>query len=260
MNESVFLFVLATVQAIAEWLPISSSGHLVLLQKFFFNEVVDISLPMLTLNVFLHGITLLSALVFFRKKLWYYYSRVNLLLLVLVADLPVVIVGLALRDEISLAGENLGLIAGCFLITGLILMIAKKKSPSVNKSFNKMTKIDALHIGLFQSFALLPGISRSGITISIARLKGFGGEDSAVFSLLIGMPLIFGIFLYEIKAIENVEQSLIFPLFLSSIICFVLGYFALSLLFRYSHADKLHIFAYYLFPLGIITFLIDTLF
>lgn len=266
MNDFFILNVLAVVQSIAEWLPISSSGHLVLVEKIFHNySAWNIEAKhFLFINVFFHFITLLSLVCFIHKELFELFRKKRLIVLIVIADIPAAIAGLFFRDFISDAMQNLLWIGICFFLTACVLMFAnwqqlkkKHKLAFTEKKMDDMSFLDAITIGFAQSFALFPGISRSAVTISSAMLRNVQGREAAMFSVLISIPLILGAFLFELKNVESLPSFNLFHIIFSASICFVLSLFALRLLFHLSERYKIHLFSYYLFPLSFFLFFLN---
>lgn len=243
-------FFLGVVQGIAEWLPISSSGHLVLLQKLF-NLKGGI-----TFDVFLHLSSLLVICIFFRKDLGRlaksvfffrrasdeFYLGVNILL----ATLVTAAIGLGLKTGESLL-DNLAVVAGGFLFTSLLLFF------SVRTGNRTIDWKKALVIGLFQGAALLPGVSRAGSTIAGARILGVPNEEAFRFSFLLAAPAIFGAIVMELKEITAADPRFLLVGFGTSLF---LSFFSLALLKRVVLKNRLHWFGYYCFLLSLVTFLI----
>lgn len=264
MNDFFILAILGIVQSLAEWLPISSSGHLILVEKIFhdyFTWNMD-EKYFLFINVFFHFITLLSLVCFIHKDLLQLFQKRRLVVLIIIADIPAVIAGLFFRDFISNALQNILWLGFCFFFTACVLMFAnwhqlKKKSQPVKK-MDDISFLDAITIGFAQCFALFPGVSRSALTISSAMLRNIQGREAAMFSVLISVPLIFGAFLFELKNIETLPAFDSFHIIFSAVVCFVLSLFALRLLFHLSERYKIYLFSYYLFPLSFLLFFLNT--
>ena len=186
-------FFLGIVQGVAEFLPISSSGHLVLAEaliaKFFSNSAMNLgdAEENLALNIALHVGTLGSITVVYRKTIQNTLRQPRLLLAIVVATLPVVVVGLLLRDQIESAfGSTLAV--GCALcVTAGLLWI----TPRFDQGTVELPQVDlkqALLVGLFQAIAPVPGISRSGSTIVGGLIAGLSRDAAAAFSFLIAIP------------------------------------------------------------------------
>ncbi len=180
-------FILGVIQGIAEWLPISSSGHLVLAQKFFSLE------GGIAFNVFLHLSALIVIIIFFWRDIlavgraFFRWDKdkyeFELAIFVILASLITAIVGLVLKSYENLL-NNLNIVGFSFLVTSLLLFLSRKQT---NKKLNLKK---ALFIGFMQGLALFPGISRSGSTIASAKIVGVNEKDAFRFSFLIAIPTI----------------------------------------------------------------------
>ena len=245
--------ILAVVQGIAEFLPISSSGHLVVLAALMHDgsqETFDVA----DVSVVLHVGTLLSIVVF-------YFHRIAKLLtadrrvagLLILATLPAVVVGFPIHKWGSKAILSSPLLAGAMLIvTGLMLLwIARRPEGSLH--YSKLTWQKSLAIGFGQAFAILPGISRSGTTISMGLANGLTREAAATFSFLMAIPVIAGAGLLEAKDMFEAGWQSTTPmhfLLLGAMISFAVGLIALNWLLKCLQKGKLHWFAYWCIPLG----------
>jgi len=196
MSELLEALVLGIVQGLTEFLPVSSSGHLEI-AKVLLNDDSLASQSLFT-TVLLHFATALSTMVVFRKKIGELIGGVfrkdgveekKMVLIIIISMIPAVFLGLFFEDLIeSTFDRNLTLVGAMLLITAVFLYIADK-SHAENK---KLTFLSAFGVGLAQAFAILPGVSRSGATISSSLLFGLKREDAATFSFLMVLPLIFG--------------------------------------------------------------------
>jgi undecaprenyl-diphosphatase len=239
--------VLAVIQGIAEFLPVSSSGHVVVTSTLF--GIKDSS----ELNVVLHVGTLMSILVYYRQRIFELLTTDRKVILWLViGTIPAAIIGVSIKlmykDLL-----NSPLLAGCmFPITGAFLLIMKYL-PNRNKNYKGLELKDVLVVGIFQAFALLPGISRSGSTILAGVLMGQKRQSATTFSFLLAIPAILGAASIEgIQIYKEGSQTPIVLLLVGMAIAFVIGMFALHWLVKWVEIGKLHLFAYYLFPLGIV--------
>jgi undecaprenyl-diphosphatase len=254
--------ILGLIQGLTEFLPISSSGHLVLGSALFGLESEDI-----TFEVFLHFATFLAVFVFFFRqiiliivaplryifiksrteddKFWSKY-----LLLIIVGTIPAVVVGLLLKDQIEKAFSSVFLTGIMLLVTTAVLFLTLLAKP--RRTDLKLS--DGILIGIAQAIAILPGISRSGSTISAGMFLGVDKKTAFNFSFLLSLPAIFGAFLLQLKdaldmAIQWSEILVYIP---GMIAAFVSGYICLIILRRVVIAGK---FAYF----GIYTLIIAVL-
>ena len=250
--------ILGIIQGIGEFLPISSSGHLEL-YKYFFNAK---DFPFI-FDVFLHVATLLSLCLVFRKKiaslilstLRFVLRRnsiedkdnLSVVALILIATLVTAIVGFALKDLTK--NLNIKAIPIGFLITSIMLFISSKthlnKKPCLIRS--------ALILGIAQGISVFPGISRSGMTISVLLMLGFLNEEVAEKSFILSIPAILGALLLELHSSKAVVSYIgYFQLIIGMLTAFVVGFFALTLLISLLKTRKIAYFAFYLLPLSII--------
>lgn len=244
------IVVLAIIQGIAEFLPVSSSGHVVVTSTLF--GIKESS----ELNIVLHVGTLMSILVYYRQRIIELLTTDRKVILWLViGTIPAAIIGVSIKllykDLL-----NSPLLAGCmFPITGAFLLILKYL-PNRNKNYQGLELKDVLVVGIFQAFALLPGISRSGSTILAGVLMGQERQSATTFSFLLAIPAILGAASIEgIHIYKEGSQTPIVLLLVGMAVAFVIGLLALCWLVKWVEKGKLHLFAYYLFPLGIVVIL-----
>jgi undecaprenyl-diphosphatase len=266
MTESVKIVLLAIVQGITEFLPISSSGHLVVLEA-----ALDIKGNGIFLNLILHAGTLVAILAYYardlkdlikpqqRRQLW----------LIAVATLPLVFPGLLIRPLIKSLYTELWFTGCGLLATAAILLLVHRPRPEteiVEKSESgggeKLPWKTAIYIGLMQCLALVPGISRSGATIAIATRLGVSAETAARFTFMLAIPAIIGA-----QVIEGISQlrapepfAMTYPvggLVAGFIVSIVVGYLSLSCLLHILQRGKLSWFGWYCLAAGIATLIID---
>lgn len=182
---------LAVLQGVAEFLPISSSGHLVIGQ-----HVLGVKDAGMQLDVFLHGGTLISVMLFYRRALWEMAVRRNwrFLLKIGVSAMPAVLVYFLFRERIDALFENAKMVGALLMFTGGVLA-GTRFLPTGNRD---VSFLRALWMGMMQAVALLPGVSRSGMTLAAARSGLVAPEKAAEFSFLMSAPLIVGGMLLEI--------------------------------------------------------------
>jgi len=243
---------LAVVQGIGEFLPISSSGHVVVSASLF----DQFGRPMpekLTLNIVLHVGTLAAILVYYRRRLLELFGRDRRVIgLVLAATLPSVVVALPMRLYFG-EGLESALVAGfMFPITGAMLLWTVRLAPGTT-SCAELTCRRALWIGMFQAFAILPGISRSGATIVAGLRCGLKREEAATFSFLMAIPVIAGAGLVELAGLlrSPIDSAFSFGLLgLGATVSFAVGLASLVWLIRWLQRGRLHHFAWWVFLLG----------
>jgi undecaprenyl-diphosphatase len=245
--QTVFL---GFVQGVAEFLPISSSGHLVL-----FESLLGSHGSHLTLNVVLHLGTLLSIVVVYWRELWQSATQPRLFAAIVVATLPVVVVGLLFHEELERAfGSPVS--AGAALCVTAALMWMTRRLDHGQTTLSEVDLRQALVVGLFQAVAPIPGISRSGATIFGGLLSGMNRQTAATFSFLIAVPAILGAATLETWSALNSGQTEQHPwgrYAAGSLVAFVVGVFALRLLQQIITARRLHAFAWYCLMVGLVT-------
>ncbi len=250
--------ILGMIQGLTEFLPVSSSGHIVLGEALLHTGSAD----NLAFTIMVHFATVLSTIVIFRKNIRQLLSGIEakwndstrFILYILISMIPVALTGLFFKDEVEAMFQGRTMLVGfMLLLTGFLLLITTRAKPegknlSVRSSFL---------IGLAQAFAVIPGISRSGATISSALLLGIDREKAAEFSFLMVIPPILGIMLLDVKDILEMSASGslgIEPLslglgFLSA---FITGLLACSWMISIVKRGKISYFAYYCFIIGFI--------
>ena len=198
--------VLGVIQGLTEFLPVSSSGHLVLFQKIF-----DISEPALFFDTMLHVGTLVAVFVVLWKDIWAILRKPiqPLTLYLIIATIPTVIFALVFRGPLEQAFETGQFLGVCFLLTSALLvmaeLLAKRVAAHGLKQPGEMNWLDALVIGLMQAIAVIPGISRSGATLSGALSRGLNRDFAARFSFLLSIPAILGAVVFHLKDLVKTE-------------------------------------------------------
>ena len=248
--------ILGIIQGLTEFLPVSSSGHLELGKSI----LGDNSLPKesMIFTVVLHFATALSTIVVFRKDIieiikellkFEWNSNTQFIFKIIISMLPAALIGVFFETELeSLFSNNIVLVGAMLIITGLLLLLADRaQNTSKNVSFK-----NAFTVGVAQAVAILPGISRSGATISTAVLLGIDKTKAARFSFLMVIPLIFGKIFKDIFSYENAQIT---PLGIGFIAAFVSGLLACTWMIRLVKNSQLKYFAYYCAVVGIIAIL-----
>lgn len=248
--------VLGVVQGIAEFLPISSSGHLVIVDALL-REYAGTQAPResITMGIALHFGTLMSILVVYRAELFQLMRDWRLMMLIVIATIPVGLVGIALKDYVDRAFSEPILAGAALLVTAAFLM-AGRALQKTGGSLSDTSVRQAAIIGLFQAVAIIPGISRSGSTIAAGMACGIKREDAARFSFLIAIPAIGGATVMQLKDLISGEESFDGSpqaLLLGTLISFVIGVLALRWLIRLVVADRLYLFAVYCIVAGLAT-------
>ena len=258
--------ILGLIQGLTEFLPVSSSGHLVLAEA-----LLHIQKQGITFEVFVHFGTLLAVVVAFwsdivdmflaairwishpsqTKTLWNSDKGFRLLILISIGSIPAGIIGILFDKTIESAFSDPLFVSFMLLITGTILLLSRFGRTKRNKP----TVWDSILIGTAQSFAIIPGISRSGSTISSGMLLGLEKSEAARFSFLLAMPAILGAFILKLKdllASPVIPHSEVVTLGVGTLVSFVSGYFAIILLLDLVKRGKFSWFAFYCFVIGIL--------
>lgn len=256
--------ILGIVQGLTEFLPISSSGHLVIFQKLF-----GIATDNIVFEVFVHFGTLLSIVAIYYPDLWRmiksFFSGIchkgigekfkndpffQLAVFVIIGTIPAVLAGLFLKDFIVSIFHNILLVGISLIVTSLILLLTRfVKIEERSLHFGK-----AVIIGIAQMFAILPGISRSGFTISSGLFMGISRSEAARFSFLLAVPAILGAMVLELGSLfsQNISGTQWEMLLIGLISSFVFGYAAIRFLLRVLQSGKFSWFAPYCFLAGLI--------
>lgn len=260
MGEIFEAIILGIIQGLTEFLPVSSSGHLEL-AKFFLNDDSVAEQSML-MTVMLHGATALSTIIVFRKEVqqilkglfqFKWNEETMFSLKIIISMIPAAIVGLVFEEALETFFDKQILLVGIMLIiTGLLLFLADRaKNTDKNVSYS-----NALLIGISQAIAILPGISRSGATISTSVLLGIDRQAAAKFSFLMVVPLIFGKMAKDILSGEIAYSSeVLIPLSAGFIAAFFTGLLACTWMIKLVKSSKLSYFAYYCFTAAIVAIL-----
>ena len=242
------VIILSIVQGITEFLPISSSAHLILISKYF-----NFSNENLTLDVSLHLGSLLAIILYFRNELFDFINNKKLFFKILLSSIPVIVFGfflikLNLIDHL----RNYKVIGWSTVIFGLVLYFSDrvKIKKTINHDFKYST---ALYIGIFQILSLIPGVSRSGITISGARFFNFDRIDSAKISFLLSIPTLSAASLYNIQnLIMEKNFSISILNLLGVLLSFLFSYITIKFLIKFLKKFSLFSFVVYRIILGFI--------
>ena len=237
--QSLFLGI---IQAVTEFLPVSSDGHLNLFQHFFKLT------PSLTFDIFLHTATFLSVIFFFRHQTKYFFLNIKY---IIVGSIPAAIVGFLLKDKIESISSLPNLLPYFFLITGSMVLSTK----FIKTKNEPITFLKAFIIGLFQAFAILPAISRSGGTIFSALLLGLSPQNAFNFSFSLFIPASIGAIILGLKDIIS-SDFLTLNNLISFVFASIIGYFVLNSFQKITINKKFWIFGVYVIFLSAILFFI----
>ncbi|WP_101524479.1 undecaprenyl-diphosphate phosphatase [Nocardioides houyundeii] len=254
---------LGTIQGLTEFLPISSSAHLRIFPELFgwgdpgaaFTAVIQIG-------------TELAVLIYFRKDIWSIGTawvksifkpefrgtlETRMGWYIIIGSLPIVVLGVLLKDLIERDFRNLWITGTALIVLGVVLGVADRFSRG-EKPIKKLSLRDAVLMGLAQAMALIPGVSRSGATISMGRFLGFEREAATRFAFLLAIPAVVGAGLFELKEIPHGENTYGWaPTITATVVSFVVGYAAIAWLLRYVSTRSYTPFVIYRVLLGAAT-------
>jgi undecaprenyl-diphosphatase len=241
--------ILGIIQGITEWLPISSSGHLVLFQHFFNIE------PPVLFDIILHIGSLIVIFIVFWKDIrnlfWGVLERdkesLKFLLYLVIASIPIALVGFLLNDWVKAVFNDLRTVGFSLLFTSVLLFLSRYPKAKLKK----LNFGNTLIIGIAQAFAILPGVSRSGSTISLGLMQGVKRKQVATFSFLMFIPAILGATILEIGDVSQVSN--IPALVAGTLTAVIVGLISLKLLLKIIRKDKFRYFGWYCLALGLVT-------
>lgn len=244
---------LGLTQGLTEFLPVSSSGHLVLAE-----HVLKVKSQSLLLEVSLHGATLAAVLLYFRKRLADIFRAsaggrggwLRFVGLLAVASIPAALVGLFLNDKVEAAFDSVHAVGGFFFVTAAVLalsMLIKRREMTIAA----MPWWAAAVVGCAQAVAVLPGVSRSGMTIVAAVLVGLAGSEAATFSFLLSVPAILGAIILHARDIRSWEGNW-FGLGLGCLVAFVVGLAAIHIVLRTAPGRRFGLFAVWCVFVGLV--------
>ncbi|MFH0870662.1 MAG: undecaprenyl-diphosphate phosphatase [archaeon] len=239
--------ILGIVQGITEWLPISSSGHLVLFQELFgFGANV-------AFDVMLHVATLLVILIVFWKDIlaiikslfaWRWDEHTRMLLFIVLATIPTALIGLLFKDWLLGLFTNMLLLGVFFIINGIILLMTR-----FAKEGKELGWKHSIMMGFAQGLSIIPSLSRSGLTISTGMFFGVKKENLVKLSFLMAVPAILGAAILELNQLVMTD---LMPMIAGTVVSLVVGYISLRWLIKLVENSKFHEFGYYCIAIGLI--------
>lgn len=258
------VILLAVVQGLTEYLPVSSSGHLVLVETLLGARGKG-GLGGVLFEVAVHAGTLAAVLYFYRRRVaslirsaWIFAASgfrisestaqdLRFILYIIVASIPIALVGFFLHDSISATFDSPRLVSSMLLLTGVFLLFSRMRGGK-----RGLTLRTAIVIGAAQAVAVMPGFSRSGWTITAALMLGLGFEEAAEFSFILSVPAVLGALGLEMYMEPmDVSDGRFAALVLGALVAFISGLVALKLLLGVLKRGRLYRFAYYLIPVGL---------
>jgi len=251
LSNIIEIIILSLIQGVSEFLPISSSAHLIIVSTLY-----EFKSSSLLIDVSLHLGSLFAIIFFFRKDLFNFQKNKKILLLIIFGSVPLIIVGyiLYVTGLIHLL-RNIKIIAWTTLIFGIVLYIADKNdfNKNIRSNLNLRT---ILYIGFFQTLALIPGVSRAGITISAARFLKFNRYDSSKISFLLSIPALTAASALSLNDIlvKNFEFS--YLILIAITLSFLFSYFTVMFFLDYINKFTLNVFVLYRVIIGIVLLII----
>ncbi len=252
MATTTFLSIvcLSIIQGITEWLPISSSGLLVIFEEIVLLENKNTNL---LFNIATHTGSLVAVIIYFKKEILNIINNMPLIQNIIIATVPVILIGALIKFfNINIFLQNIKIVAYATIFFSIVLYLCDK-SP-VQKKFSKnISNKNAFYIGLAQVLALIPGTSRSGITISCARYLGFSRFDSAKFSFLISIPTLFAATVFGIgEIVLNFDENILVILFTGFLLSLVTSLLCIKIFLAFVEKNSLTIFVIFRLVLGFV--------
>ena len=263
--DTIQALILGLVQGLTEFLPVSSSGHLVLVPWWLGWDD-----PGLAFDALLHWGTLLAVVIYFWRDWWEMLmalvrkvqgraaqGRDHLLLAILVGTIPAAVLGFLLESFFESMFGQPALVSVFMIITGFLLVFAERwtRSHQQGRPMEKLSYLDAVFVGFGQALAIAPGISRSGSTIAAGLVRGLDRPTAARFSFLLGTPIIFGAGLLKLKDLLEMGTGAtgFAPLAVGFLAAFISGVLAIRYLLRYLQRHTLYVFAYYVWAVALLS-------
>jgi undecaprenyl-diphosphatase len=251
---------LGIIQGLTEYLPVSSSGHLVI-----FQHLLGLKNDLLTLDVFLHFGTLIPLIIIFwsdiRDILLLKKEKRHLTILIIIGVIPTAIIGILFEDFFTELFSSISIVGYMLIITGILLFLVEHLG-RVNKGINEMKPYNAIIVGLAQGLAIIPGISRSGSTIIASLFQGLDRDSAARYSFLISIPVILGAGLMKLNDVftEGLSELNISSIITGTIVAAFAGYFAIKYFLHILKKGRLVVFSYYCWIVGILVIIMAGLF
>ena len=239
-QDFIEILILSAIQGISEFLPISSSAHLIVVSNLY-----DLKASSLIIDISLHLGSLLAIIFFFRKDLFDLRNNQKLLGLIIFGSIPLIIFGYILHTtELIHLLRNIKVIAWTTLIFGIILYFSDQRKIDQNISSNLNIK-SIIFIGLFQIIALIPGVSRAGITMTAARFLKFNRVDSGKISFLLSIPALAGASFLGLKDISKELIEINILIIIATILSFLFSYLTVKFFLKYLNKFSLNVFVIY---------------
>ncbi len=250
-QDFIEILILSAIQGISEFLPISSSAHLIIISNLY-----DLKANSLLIDISLHLGSLFAIIFFFRKELFDLKHNQKILKLVIIGSIPLIVFGYILHStELIYLLRNIKVVAWASLFFGIILYFAdrSKNDQDINSNLNVKSII---FIGMFQILALIPGASRAGITMTAARFLKFNRVDSGKISFLLSIPALAGASFLGLKDIKNVSLEMNILIIIAIFLAFVFSYVTVKFFLKYLNKFSLNFFVIYRLIISFILLLI----
>ena len=249
LQNIIEIIILSAIQGISEFIPVSSSAHLILVSSLY-----NFKSGSLLIDVSLHLGSLVAIIYFFKDELFDVRNNKRLISLIILGSMPLIIVGYILYStELIYNLRNIKVIAWSTLIFGIILFIADKsrfdKKISINLNFNLI-----LFIGIFQIISLVPGVSRAGITITAARILKFNRVDSSKISFLLSIPALAGASILSMKDILDQPIDINYLIIIAIVSSFIFSFLTVKFFLIYINRFSMNLFVIYRIVISIILF------
>ena len=251
LSNIIEIIILSLVQGISEFIPISSSAHLIIVSKLY-----EFKSSSLLIDVSLHFGSLLAIIFFFKRELINLQNNKKLLKLIIFGSIPLITVGYIIyATEFIYLLRNIEIIAWTTLIFGIILYLADRNrlDKKITSDLNLKT---ILYIGLFQILALIPGVSRAGITITAARIFKFNRVDSVKISFLLSIPALAGASILGLKDIFEKSIQFNYLVLIAISLSFILSLIKIKFFLSFINKFSLNIFVFYRIIIAVILFII----
>ena len=239
-QEFIEILILSAVQGISEFLPISSSAHLILISNSY-----EFKTSSLLIDISLHLGSLLAIIFYFKKDLLNLRNNKKLLQLIVIGSLPLILVGFIIHyTELIYILRNIDVIISTTLFFGIILFFADQRKTNSNFSSDLNIK-SIIFIGFFQILALIPGVSRAGITITAARFLRFNRVDASKISFMLSIPALTGASFLGLKDIFNQTIEINYLILVAVILSFFFSYMTVKFFLIYINKFSLNVFVIY---------------
>ena len=250
-QDLIEILILSAIQGISEFLPISSSAHLILVSNLY-----NLKSSSLLIDISLHLGSLLAIIFFFRKDLFDLRNNQKLLRLIIIGSIPLIIFGYILHStELVHLLRNIKVIAWTTLFFGIILFFADQRKIDQNINTNLNIK-SIIFIGFFQILALIPGVSRAGITMTAARFLKFNRVDSSKISFLLSIPALAGASFLGLQDAFNQSIEINYLIIVAIILSFLFSYMTVKFFLSFVNKFSLNIFIIYRIIIAFVLFFI----